>query len=531
MPNQELAIPCQLTYHLAMKARQAGIVLTLVLLANSIDIPSHSASAKTQRQPFLATVDRVAPQSLTEFAVPGVAVALIQKGKVVWMRGYGFANEATEKPITPETLFNVGSLSKMATAWGVMRLVEEGKVDLDRPVDSYLNRWHLPPSSFDNDQVTVRRVLSHTSGISNHDFHGWDPQSHLPPIEDTLSGKTGTGEVHVVSAPGSGFHYSGANYAILQLLIEDVTGQTFQQYMKTNVFEPLHMAHTQYGLPSHFEGAMATPYDGLGYALPILRYNEFSAAGLTTTVTDLAKLAAAGLADSTGQRPGRGILKERTVLLMQTAAPASRWADRDPYGPDPQYGLGYTVRPAQLLGRVGVGHGGSNRGWESLVQIVPSTGDGIVIMTNSSNGSAVIACLLCSWRQWAADSNAVECPSIDIDAVLYGPYKAKGVNAAVERYKELRRDKPDKYDFAVWQLNAMGYDLLRKGDVIGAIQIFRLNVEQFPRDANAYDSLGEAYLKQGDEAHAIENYRRSLDLNPHNDNARDVLAKLGVGPK
>lgn len=497
--------------------------------ANAVDRSSHTASEKTQKQPFLATVDKDAPESLKEFAVPGVAVAFIQKGEIAWTRGYGFANEATAKPITPDTVFNVGSLSKMATAWGVMRLVEQGKVDLDRPVDSYLKRWHLPPSSFDNNQVTVRRVLSHTSGISNHNFHGWDPQSPLPPIEDTLSGKTGTGEVRVVSAPGSGFHYSGANYAILQLLIEDVTGQSFQEYMTANVFQPLHMSHTQYGLPDQFQRVMATPYDALGNAVPILRYNEFSAAGLTTTVTDLAKLAVAGLAGSAGQHPGRGVLKEQTVRLMQTAAPASRWADRDPYGPSPQYGLGYTVRPAQLLGQVGVGHGGSNLGWESLVQIVPATGDGIVIMTNSSNGPAVIASLLCSWREWAAQSNAVECPTIDIRAVLNGVYKTEGAKAAVARYKELRHDAPDKYDFGPLQLNSMAYDVLRKGDLSGAIEIFRLNVEQFPQDANVYDSLGEAYLKQGDKEHAIENYRKSLDLNPHNDNARDVLAKLGAG--
>lgn len=196
-----------------------------------------------------------------------------------------------------------------------------------------------------------------------------------------------------------------------------------------------------------------------------------------------------------------------------------------------QYGLGYTVRPAQFFGKVGVGHGGSNRGWESLVQIVPSTGDGIVIMTNSSNGSAVIGSLLCSWRQWAANSNAVECPTIDIRAVLCGVYKAEGAKAAVARYKEVRHDAPEKYDFATWQLNSMGYDLLRKGDVAGATEIFASMWNMFPQDANAYDSLGEAYLKQGDKAHAIENYRKCLDLNPHNDNARDVLAKLGVGPQ
>jgi CubicO group peptidase (beta-lactamase class C family) len=477
--------------------------------------------------PFEPAVDAITPGLLREFGVPGTAVALIQHGKVTWKRGYGFADAASKRPVTPETVFNVGSISKSPTAWAVMQLVETGKVDLDRPVDFYLKRWHLPPSGFDNSQVTVRRVLSHTSGISNHGFHGWDPETPLPPIEDSLSGKTGTGEVRVVDAPGSGFHYSGANYAILQLLIEDVSGQSFPEYMKANIFRPLHMSNSQYGLPPRFQEVMATPYDGLGNALPILRYNELSAAGLTTTLHDLATFAAAGLKGRAGEPAGRGVLREQTIALMQSPASASRWADHDPYGPNPQYGFGYTVRPAQFVGKTGVGHGGSNRGWESFFQIVPATGDGIVIMTNSSNGSAVISSVLCAWRKWAAGKSAnVECPSIDIDAVLYGVYRSDGVKNAVARYHELRRDSPDKYDFAVLQLNSMGYELLRKGDTPGAIEIFRLNVEEFPLDANVYDSLGEAYLKQGDRTLAIKNYKKSLELNPQNDNARDVLKKL-----
>jgi CubicO group peptidase (beta-lactamase class C family) len=491
---------------------------------------STRATGKSQGgHSFVPTVDAVMPGLLQEFAVPGAAVALIRKGEVVWMQGYGFANAATKIPVTPETVFNVGSISKSPTAWAVMRLVESGKVDLDRPVEFYLKRWHLPPSKFDNSQVTVRRVLSHTSGISNHDYHGWDPETPLPPIEDSLSGKTGTGEVRVVDAPGSGFHYSGANYAILQLLIEDVSGQSFQDYVKANVFQPLHMSKSQYGLPPRFQDVMAIPYDGLGTALPIRRYNELSAAGLTTTLRDLATFAAAGLNGQAGEPAGRGVLRQQTIALMQSPAPATRWADRDPYGPDPQYGFGYTVRPEQFQGKVGIGHGGSNSGWESFFQLVPATGDGIVIMTNSSNGSAVISSLLCSWRKWAAGQSAnVECPTIDIRAVLHGVYRSSGAKAAVARYRELRRDSPDKYNFAVWQLNSMGYELLRKGDTPGALDLFRLNVEEFPQDANVYDSLGEAYLKQGDKTRAIENYKKSLDLNPQNDNARNVLKKLEV---
>jgi CubicO group peptidase (beta-lactamase class C family) len=491
--------------------------------------PSSTATGKpTDTRSFSSTVDAVTPSLLQEYAVPGAAIALIQRGRVVWVHGYGFANVASGTRVSADTVFNVGSISKSPTAWAVMQLVDQGKVDLDRPVDSYLKRWHLPASSFDNSQVTVRRLLSHTSGISNHNFHGWDPESPLPPIEDSLSGKTGTGEVQVVVAPGSGFHYSGANYAILQLLVEEVSGQRFQDYMRANVFQRLQMSNSQYGLPSKFQQVMATPYDGLGNAIPILRYNELSAAGLTTTLRDLAKFAAAGLRGPAGEAAGRGVVKEQSIAQMQSPAPNSQWADRDPFGPEPQYGFGYTVRPAQFVGKVGIGHGGSNSGWESFYQIVPSTGDGIVIMTNSSNGGAFIASLLCSWRRWGAGNTQVGCPNIDIRAVLYGTYRSKGVKEAIARYRELRRNAPDKYDFGVLQLNSMGYELLRKGDTKGAVEIFRLNVEQFPTDANVYDSLGEAYLKQGDKALAVENYKKSLDLNPQNENARDVLKKLEV---
>src|ERR1700730_7106643 len=119
-----------------------------------------TATAKSKdTHSFTSTVDAVTPSLLREYAVPGAAVALIQKGRVVWMHGYGFADAASAAPITPETVFNVGSISKSPTAWAVMRLVDSGKVDLDRPVDFYLKRWHLPASGFDNAQVTVRRVL------------------------------------------------------------------------------------------------------------------------------------------------------------------------------------------------------------------------------------------------------------------------------------------------------------------------------------------------------------------------------------
>lgn len=467
------------------------------------------------------------PDLLTRYAVPGAAVAVIHDGKVVWTRGFGLSDVAAARPMTVNTAFNAGSISKSPAAWAVMRLAEQGRIDLDAPVDTYLKRWHLPPSDFDNGQVTVRRLLSHTSGISEHDFHGWDPATPLPAITDILSGKTGTGEVRVISQPGAGFRYSGANYMILALLVEDVTSQPFATYTAETVFRPLGMTQTRYGLPGD-PVAMATGYDALGNPQPALRYNELAAAGLTTNVHDLAAFAAAALPQEHGPTAGRGVLKPETLAAMETAAPNSRWADADPFGPDPQYGYGYTVRPEQFNGETGIGHGGSNRGWESLYQIIPATGDGIVIMTNSSNGSAVIADVLCLWRRWQA--TAAPCPQVDIAIPLYAVYKREGVAAAVALYRRLRRDEPAGYDLSLRQLNGMGYQLLRTGDLAGAIEIFKLNVEAWPGEWNVHDSLGEAYAKAGDTANAIASYRTSLRLNPGNDNGRQALKALGAGP-
>jgi CubicO group peptidase (beta-lactamase class C family) len=240
-------------------------------------------SERRSDRAFVATIKSKMPMLLDSDSVAGAAVALIRNGEVVWTEGFGWADVAGRIRVTPETIFNVGSLSKTPTAWAVMQLVQEGKIGLDQPIDTYLTRWHLPPSAFDSKQVTGRRLHSHTSGISNHNYHGWDPASPLPPIEDSLVGKTGTGKVQIVFQPGSGFHYSGANFVILELLLEEQSGQPFEDYMQSHMFQPLHMNHTQYGLPSGDQNVMATPYDSLGKPLPILRYNELAAAGLTST--------------------------------------------------------------------------------------------------------------------------------------------------------------------------------------------------------------------------------------------------------
>jgi CubicO group peptidase (beta-lactamase class C family) len=222
--------------------------LTAVLFAvTASSVAAQSPSRQADLDRFQASLDSLVPALLEELATPGASVALLRDGKVVLARGYGWANREKKQPVTRETLFNIGSISKTHAAWGLMKLVQDGKIDLDAPVERYLTRWHLPASSFNHDSVTLRRLLSHTAGLRLHGYPGWNPDQPLPTIEASLNGNTnGSGDVRVIMPPGSKWQYSGGGYTIAQLLVEEVTGRKFDDYMKQEIFRPLGTTSSSY---------------------------------------------------------------------------------------------------------------------------------------------------------------------------------------------------------------------------------------------------------------------------------------------
>ena len=182
---------------------------------------------------FIKEVDQKIPQLLEEFLVPGAAIAIIDDGKIILEKGYGYADIENKVKVDTRTGFNIGSISKTIAAWGVMKLVEEGKLDLDAPAEKYLTRWHLPESGFDSDGVTIRRMLSHTAGLSLHGYPGWWPSDRLSTIEESLDGRNnGPGRVEIIMEPGTQYRYSGGGFTIMQLIVEEVTGEKFEDYMQ-----------------------------------------------------------------------------------------------------------------------------------------------------------------------------------------------------------------------------------------------------------------------------------------------------------
>ena len=346
------------------------------------------------RDPFrtglVQAVEDAARQALASSTTPGLAVALVHHGRLVWAAGYGVANRTTGQPVTATTRFQAASLSKPVTAWGVLRLVESGRIGLDEPIVGHLLRWRPPASPFDADGLTVRRLLSHTAGLSVHGYVGQRADRPLPSIVASLSGKTGDGfPVELLEAPGQRWLYSGGGYSLAQLLVEELTGRPFADYMQAEVLEPLGMTASSFRWSR--TAATARPYDADDRPLPDFSFAEQAAAGLVTTAPDLARFLAAALAGPRGEPPGRGVLSPAGVQVALTAAPAT----------DGRWGLGYGLGLTPGGDRLAY-HEGANRGWRAGLALLPDRRAGIALLANGDAGSAPIDAVVQQWLALAS---------------------------------------------------------------------------------------------------------------------------------
>ena len=379
--------------------KNALVYITLslfVLLALLVGPRPQRAPADAGLDVLTRQLDQRMPVLLSRYDVPGAAVALVHNGEVVWSQGYGVADEARNIPVRSETVFQAASISKAVTAWGVMRLVERGQLDLDAPADRYLTRWHLPPSQYDPGGVTIRRLLSHTAGISTHIPRGFDIGQPLPSLEDSLSGRAGSGAVQLSMQPGAQHSYTGGGYTLLQLIIEEVTGQPFASYMQQEVLNPLGMFHSGFEWRADLRPATAVGYARDGNAYPNVLRAEQAAAGLFTTAPDLARFMAAGMVGSNGEPPGRGVLSPASVDLMFTPIAQVRGLDALTTS---AAGLGHFIE-ALPDGTILVSHAGTNWGWQLIFVSLPERGDGIVVLTNGTRGIALYAEVLSAWGNW-----------------------------------------------------------------------------------------------------------------------------------
>lgn len=508
-----------------MLSRRFGVFALILVVQGSL-IPAAALAgcpsvrtSKPNEAAFIQRVKTSVPGYLHDFSVPGGAVAVIEDGRVILAQGFGVTNLVTKAPVTTDTLFNIGSTSKSVSAWGAMHLVNDGKLSLDSPVDARLTRWHLPPSAFATSGVTLRRLLSHTAGLSVSGYRGWGPDDIIPTLEESLSGRdNGAGAVVLEAQPGSRWAYSGGGYTLMQLLIEETTGRPFADYMRDTVLQPLGMNDSSFLLTPRVLGQSARAYDDLGEETPTPRFAELAPAGLYSSIEDMACYALASIGDAHSRR----VVKPELLDLMTTAAP----------GTDGTWGLGYAIQPAGKGfpdGVTRVGHDGGNRGWQTFFWVSRDKRDGLVVLTNGSNGWNVSNQVVADWQEWKTGKR-LPIPRSIASSILNVLHE-QGVAAAWQRYTTLKSTARGDYIFAPNELNKLGYALLLKGRVQDAVAVWEFNAREYPDDWNAFDSLGDGYAAAGaqDKDKAIASYRRSITLNPSNTHAAMMIERIKKG--
>ena len=316
-------------------------------------------------------------ERMAHHKVPGVAIALVQDGQPVYAVGYGVRETGSTDAVDADTLFSVGSVSKMVTAATTLRLVAQGRLELDRGVGAYLKSWRIPAApAIADPRVTLRMLLSHTSGLNVHGFEDYLPGESLPTLAQTLNGAPPAKNppIRLQYPPGTRMDYSGGGVMVEQQIIEDATGQPLEAVARAQVFAPSGMRRSTFENPlPAARGNIAKAHDGNGALTALPRgwqsFPEQGASGLWTSARDLGGFVAALLHS---RRGGDGLLPAELFAQMTAAiSPGGR-------------GLGPELAGSGLQRRFF--HNGSNDSYRAGIEGYPETGFGFVILTNGANG-------------------------------------------------------------------------------------------------------------------------------------------------
>jgi CubicO group peptidase (beta-lactamase class C family) len=516
------------------------------------------------------------PPLLRKALVPGISIAVLDNGRVIWQGCFGVKNADTGEPVKDDTVFEAASLSKPVFAYGVMKLVDQKKLDLDKPLAELISEADLnsayPPTKGGDlryKKITPRMVLTHCTGFPNW-FSG-RPMSFL-------------------FDPGERFSYSGEAYTFLAVTVQAITGKSFNDFMRTMVFEPLGMKNSSYVWRESYDMQFSASHDILGHRTQRGKSTvPLAGASLYITAADYARfLVALG--------NGEGLSRETWQEMIR---PQIAVRGRDGKG-DVNFHWGLGVGVNQTEKGTTLWHWGDNGDFNAYFEMLPGNKRGVVFFMNGANAHALTPVIT---REVMGLENpaiatayfrypTMDSPAMDLarafqaggmaqatkTAVTLMPGRADWESPAGQRFFSLARIALSQGDFtgartavelymqhfpdnpqamvmmagikiaegdraAMTELldkalkvgpqlesaiNTLGYALLGAGRFEEAIAIFAYNAERFPKSANCLDSLAEAWLKRGDRDKAVEFYRKALEIDPRLSSAIDALKRLEV---
>lgn len=485
-------------------------VRSIVVLAVALAVPGHSLRAQAQppavplKKPDPATIaalQKRIPELLSEATIPGLSLALIRDGKTYWAHAFGVRDQKTGLPVTEETIFEAASLSKPVFAYGVLKLVDQGKLDLDAPLSRYMPQLYVEGDRR-VDKITARIVLSHRTGFPN-----W----------------RGAGQpLKIYFTPGERFSYSGEGFVYLQKVVEALTGKPLAEYMSEAVFAPLGMASSSYVWCPDYDSRAATGHDFSGQPTNKRKPKDANAAwSLHTTAADYARFLEA-LIKGKGLKPAT--LRELERPQVAVDPECANCTDRAPkeLSKNVFWGLGVGIQ--QTRDGESLWHGGDNGSFKCYMLAYPKQKTGIVMFANGENGLSIaqeVVRLAMGGEQPAfawSRNDTYDSPGMRFAKIA----REKGATAAIDQF----RPALTTGDISESSVNTAGYQMLRQKKFADAIQIFQLNVTLHPQSWSVYGALGEAYADSGDKTLAIQNLERSLKLNPDNVGGAKILSKL-----
>lgn len=439
-------------------------------------------------------------------------VLVSEHGRIILEKGYGVANREWDMLHGPETKFRIASITKTFTAVLIMQLIEAGKLDLEGKLIDYLPFYRKNTGQ----RVTIHHLLSHSSGIPDHlRIPGfWQNQMLLRYSRKEFVHQFCSGDLEF--EPGSKYQYNNSGYYLLGLVIEEVTGKSFDTVLQDNILKPLGMTNTgvdnnRVVLKKRATGYVKSAFEFIN--VPYLNIdNAFASGQMYSTARDLYLFDQALHSDILLSAQYRGMLFTPHFFY-----------------PKGNYAVGYDWELAKLpLGSSAdsvsyAQHMGGLNGFNTLLCRLIREKHLIVLLANLDSAP------LKEMRQQITNilyDRPFDMPLKSVAREMRRIIEDEGITSAIQAYHSIRAEHSDEYDLGERELNAVGYYLLRSNKKDEAIQIFRLNVEIHPDYANGWDSLGEACMLNGDIESAISHYQKCLELNPGNQNALNMLRHL-----
>lgn len=479
----------------------AILLLFLCFSSISTNVPAQknkftAAENRKSNAAAIENLEKDIPNLMKLSDVPGISAALIRDGKLFWSKGFGVLNTETKEPVTNETVFEAASLTKVVFAYAVLKLVDEGKLDLDVPLNKYLgNNYEVASDDVRINQITARRVLSHTSGFPN-----WRSDEN--------------GKLPINFTPGEKFSYSGEGFVYLSKVVEKITGMMLEDFMQKTVLIPLKMTNSSFQWQDRFKANAAFRHDLIGTKLFRNQgKNVNAAASLRTTAVDYAKFVAALL-------NGKGLKKKTFTEMFESQIKVNEKS------PQVFWGLGVGL---ETVGKDKYfWHWGDQGDTKAYFTADIRTKNAVIYFANAANGLSIT-------KEILDDAIGGTHPAIEyLDYARYDNIPARKIlkaiieTGSIESLKKHLEERDQNGEMKMGEngINRVGYTLLRIKKIDEALEVFKINTSYFPNSANVWDSLAEAYRDKGDKDSAIKAYEKSLEINPKNSNAIEQLSKL-----